>query len=170
MNTVRIARHWINADSESVGTDRRGLLVVPLLCVVLFAGCFALGRAASSRSGARAQAVPSLPVAFAGAAVPFHLSGAPPIQVRTVVSTRSPEHVTRSHQTPVQSTLVTAGVPAAGTPRVPAPVREVVARAPSPTPTPLPAPASARGTGEGQSNEGQSKPHASSGTSFDSSG
>jgi len=62
--------------------DRRDLIVTIFLCAALFVGSFAIGRAASPRSGQRAPAPPSLRVAFAGAAVPFRLSSAPPIRMR----------------------------------------------------------------------------------------
>jgi hypothetical protein len=167
MSTFRIARHGMDMDTGAVGVDRRGVVVVVLLCVALFVGCFAIGRAASPRRDPGAQSSPGLPVAFAGAAVPFHLSSAPPIQLRRDV--RRPAAVRAPENQPVASSApVSAPAPTQSAPRVQSPVREV-ARAPAPvqSQSPQPAPASARG-GEG----GKSKPHTSSGsgTSFDSSG
>jgi hypothetical protein len=174
MSTVRIAWHRIHTGGGYVGRDRRGLILAPFVCVALFACCFAIGRAASPGSGPRAEAPPSLQVAFAGAAIPFRLSGAPPIQVQTVVRTSAPTHA-GSHPAAAPSAGATAPAPteAAPAPSEAAsgaqdPVREA-SRAPAPVspqpPAPTPAPASARGGGEGQS-----QPHTSAGTSFDSSG
>lgn len=165
MSTFRIARHEVDLDTGATGVDRRGVVVVILLCVALFAGCFAIGRATSPRSRLAGQLSPSLPVAFTGGAVPLRLSSAPAIQLRTVAPRRrAPTHTSEGrsvvHSAPAPTLAQTA-------PRVQSPVKEI-ARVPAPVqpqPQPQPQPAAA---GEG----GKSQPHASSGsgTSFDSSG
>ncbi len=151
--------------------DRRGLVVVTFLCAALFACSFAIGRAASSGSGAPAEAPPSIQVAFAGTVIPLRLSSAPPIQMQAAASSTHPVHAARSEAVSVPSVRVRARPLTAGTtPPAQAPVREA---APAPAPAPQPpasappagAPASAPASGAGQS-----KPHTSTGTSFDSSG
>lgn len=165
MNTFRIARHGMDTGTGAVDVDRRRVVVAILLCVALFVGCFAIGRAASPRRDPGAQSPAGLPIAFAGAAAPLHLSSAPPIQMRTIARRPAPVRAPESPSV-AGSVPVSAPVPTQSAPRVQSPVREV-APAPVQSQSPRPAPASARG-GEG----GQSKPHTSSGsgTSFDSSG
>lgn len=163
MSTFRVAKHELHTDGEPANVDRRGPLTVVFLCAVLFAGCFAIGRAASPGSASRETVSTNLQVAFAGAAIPLHLNSAPPIRLQAPAS---PVSVARGRTASVANAPVTARAPTETTTLAPAqaPAR-VVPRAPAPVAAPLPAPASARGT-EG----GQSKPHASPGTSFDSSG
>jgi hypothetical protein len=168
MNTVRVARQWVYTGRGQAGMDRRrGLILAPFLCASLFAGCFAIGRAASPRSGPRAEAPPSLQVAFAGAAIPFRLSDVPPIQVQAAARASAPAQA-GGHSVSAPSAGVTAYAPSEETHGAQGPIREV-ARAPAPASPqlPAPAPASARSGGGG---EDQSKPRTSSSTSFDSSG
>jgi hypothetical protein len=166
MSTFRIARHGVDMDTGAVGVDRRGVVVVIFLCVALFAGCFALGRAASPRSRSGAQYLQDLPVAFAGVAVPLRLSGAPAIQLRTVAPKRSVASAPESRSAAVAGAhaIVPARTPVA--PRVQSPVREVTSA--PPVRSTQPAPTSTRAS-EGSKS---SQPHTSSGsgTSFDSSG
>ncbi len=169
MSTFRIARHAVDMDTGDVGVDRRAVVVVFLLCVALFAGCYAIGRASSPRGRPAARSYTSLPVAFAGAAVPFHLSSAPAIRIRTPARKRRISPAPQSKPAGVTVTPATAPSPTPEAPSVQSPVREV-ARAPAPvrsTPTPTPAPASARGGERGGS---KSHTNSGSGTSFDSSG
>ena len=167
MSTFRIARHGVDMDTGAVGVDRRGVVVVIFLCVALFAGCFALGRAASPRSRSGAQYPQGLPVAFAGVAVPLRLSGAPAIHLRTVAPKRSVASAPKSRSAAVAGahTIAPARTPVA--PRAQSPVREVTS-APAPVRSTQPAPTSTRAS-EGSKS---SQPHTSSGsgTSFDSSG
>jgi hypothetical protein len=154
MSTVRIARHWIHTGRGSVGIDRRGLIITTFLCAALFACFFALGRAASPGSGPRDAPPPSLPVAYAGTAIPIRLSSAPAIEMQAVPNARVRTQTTPSRQAP-GTEASPALSPAAPQLPVPAPALPVAA----------PAPASAQGSGGGQS-----KPHTSGSTSFDSSG
>jgi hypothetical protein len=168
MSTFRIARHGVDMDTGAAGVDRRGVVVVILLCVALFAGCFAIGRAASPRSRPVGQSSPSLAVAFAGAAVPLRLSSAPAIQLRTAAPRRRAPARASEGRSVVHS--APAPVLAQTAPPVQSPVREsahVPAPVQSPQPQPPPPPAAAHG-GEG----GPSQPHTGSGSgpSFDSSG
>ncbi|HEY2537763.1 MAG TPA: hypothetical protein VGI24_12375 [Solirubrobacteraceae bacterium] len=170
MSTFRIARHGVDMDTGAVGVDRRGVLVVILLSAALFAGCFALGRAASPRTRSSAsQSIPGLPVAFAGAASPLRLSGAPAIQLRAKPAPKHPAASAGQGSPAVAAARAhaVAPVPTPVAPRAPSPVREV-ASAPAPARSTAPAPASARSGEGGQS----SKQHtgSGSGTSFDSSG
>ncbi len=169
MSTFRIARHGVDMDTGAVGVDRRGVVVVIFLCVALFAGCFALGRAASPRGRSGAQSPQGLPVAFAGAAVPLRLSSAPAIQLRTVAPKRSAASSPESRSAVVANARAVAPTPTPTpvAPRVQSPVREV-ASPPAPVRPAQPAPAGTR-TSEGSKS---SQPHTSSGsgTSFDSSG
>jgi hypothetical protein len=166
MSTFRIARHGVDMDTGAAGVDRRGVVVVIFLCVALFAGCFAIGRAASPRSRPVGQSSPSLAIAFAGAAVPLRLSSAPAIQLRTAAPRRRAPARASEGRSVVHS--APAPVLAQTAPPAQSPVREI-AHVPAPvqSPPPPPAPAAARG-GEG----GQSQPHTGSGSgpSFDSSG
>ncbi len=170
MSTFRIARHGVDMDTGAVGVDRRGVLVVILLGAALFAGCFALGRAASPRTGSStSQSLPGLPVAFAGAANPLRLSGAPAIQLRAKPALKH-HAASAPERSPVLAaagarTIAPVTTPVA--PRAQGPVREV-ASTPAPARSTAPAPTSAR-SGEGAQS---SQPHTSSGsgTSFDSSG
>lgn len=165
MSTFRIARHAVDMDTGDVGVDRRAVVVVFLLCVALFAGCYAIGHASSPRGRAVGQSSPSLPVAFAGAAVPLHLNSAPAIRIRTPARRRPPARAPESKTSTgtVAGAITPAPTPAAQP--VQNPVREV-AHTPVQSPSP-PAPAKTGG-GEGAG----SKPHTNSGsgTSFDSSG
>jgi hypothetical protein len=167
MSTFRIARHGVDMDTGAVGVDRRGVVVVIFLCVALFVGCFALGRAASPRGRSGAQSPQGLPVAFAGAEVPLRLSSAPAIQLRTAAPTRSAARSPESRSAVVANTRAVAPTPTPVAPRVQSPVREV-ASAPAPVRPAQPAPASTRTSESSKS----SQPHTSSGsgTSFDSSG
>ena len=165
MNTTRIARHWVEAGGGPARVDRRGLILAPFLCAALFTCCFAIGRATSPGSDTRAQ-VPNLQVAFAGAAIPFRLSSAPPIQMQTPVRTNLPAHVASSKAVPVPSARATERAITEETPHE-APAEAVSHPASPPAPAPTPSPTSTQGAGGGA---GQSQPHTSTGTSFDSSG
>jgi hypothetical protein len=172
MSTFRIARHGVDMDTGDVGVDRRAVAVVIVLCAALFAGCFAIGRAASPKGRPVGESAPSLPVAFAGAAVPLRLSSAPAIQLRRAApkhhAPRAPESSSVAVAAAGARAIVRAPTPVA--PTVPSPARQV-ASAPAPVPTHT-APAGARGGEGGGGGEKSSPPHTSSGsgTSFDSSG
>ena len=164
MNTMRIARRRMQIHGGSVPVDRRVLLSVGLLCLGLFAGFFALGRAMSPGSAPPAEVSPSLQVAFAGAADPLRLSSAPAIQAQ------GPAAIELAARASARAAGATANPSARArkhreaTPQVQAPVREVVST-PTPAPKPRPTPASTR-----RPEGGKSKSESSSGTSFDSSG
>lgn len=165
MSTFRIARHTVDMDTGEVGVDRRAVALVLVLCLALFAGCYAIGRAASPRGHTAGQPAASLPVAFAGAAAPFQLSSAPAIRIQA--PRPHPHAPAASRSAGVSVARANAPAPAPAPAQAQGPVREV-ARSPAPVQAPsAPAPASARGN-EG----GGSQPHTSSGpgASFDSSG
>jgi hypothetical protein len=142
------------------------MLVAAMLAV--FACFFAIGRATGT-SSPRAEALSSLPTAYHSTAIPIHLSSALPITISSVVSTRRSAKRTQSISTPAVSApaqAVAHEVPVA--PQRPSvqPVSPPAEQAP-----PSPASASPPPTGGSPGSEGgHSKPSASGGGSFDSSG
>lgn len=65
----------------------RGLrtsLVVLVLCVATFGGCFAIGRAERPRSATGNGLSSSQPTASVGASIPLSLTDAPPIDMRDI--------------------------------------------------------------------------------------
>jgi uncharacterized membrane protein YgcG len=150
------------------------LLVAAMLAV--FACFFAVGRATDT-SSPRTEALSSLPTAFHSTAIPIHLGSALPIAISSVVSTH--HRSTRRNQSisapavsaPAQT--VVHDVPVAPPRPSVQPVSPPAEQAP-PSPasaSPAPASASPPSTGGSSGSEGgHSKPSASGGGSFDSSG
>lgn len=171
MSTVRVVRHRTRTGRDSVGIDRRGLLIAMFLCVVLFACCFVIGRAASPGSAPREAAPASLPIAFTGTAIPVSLSSAPAIELRAGEDTR---HRHAGAQTVAdrnaRATQAVEGAPrgqrlSAEAPRPSlAASQQLPATAPAPVAKVPVAPASGRGSG------GSRSQHSGASTSFDSSG
>jgi hypothetical protein len=156
MNMVRhITLRWINTDGPRVPPRARRPVAIALVCLVIFACFFALGRATLSASAPQPTASPGLPITYAGAAVPTRLGGAPAIE-----AIASGSLLSASRLAAARASTISASTPAA---RVP------VQGSPSPTVTPSPAatftPAPATGTPTRHS-----QPHTGGSVSFDSSG
>jgi hypothetical protein len=189
MSTVRAARRWIHLRSLRSDIDRRGVIVLACTSAALFAGFFALGRAATPGAAPSEQSSTSIVAESAGVAIPASLGSAPPIGLESVAPTRVPIRVAvTGPPAPAVSSAVTAAAPVqasvptapsgavtegsaptvvASPPRTPAP-----APAPAPAAKPAPSKAAAPSAPKGGSGGtgGSEKSQHGGGTSFDSSG
>lgn len=174
MSTVRIARQRIRMGRDAGGIDRRGFPIAMVLCVALFACCFAIGRAASAGSAPREAAPASLPIAFTGTAIPVSLSSAPAIELPIGEGTR--HRHTGAQTVASRNARVTQAV--VGTPRgqgLSAEALHSSSPASQQLPAAAPAPAAPVATApvapaSGQGSGGSRSQHSGGGTSFDSSG
>lgn len=170
MNTVRFEPHAIRARSASPRIDPRLRMLVAGM-IVVFACFFAVGRATDT-SSPRAEALSSLTTTFSSVAIPLHLSGAPPIEISIAVRAHA-RATGRSRPIPIET--ASAPAQAAAHEVSPAPLRSSPSAQPvSPQPekvSPSPAHVSPPSTnGSSGSGGGHSKPSATGGGSFDSSG
>jgi hypothetical protein len=74
-------REEIHATREADRSNGRGIGISALLCAAIFAGAFALGRDGRTASAARESGPWAFPGVSAGAAIPVHMSGAPPVTI-----------------------------------------------------------------------------------------
>jgi hypothetical protein len=165
MNAVRhIQLRWINADRLGMPPRARKPVSVALLCVAVFAGCFALGRATLSAGAAQPTTSPGLPITYTGAAVPTRLGGAPAIEAIASSSLRSASRLAAA----AGANTTSASTPAA---QVQPQGSSTLTATPSPAATVTPPPAArvapAPATGAPTHH---SQPHAGGSVSFDSSG
>jgi hypothetical protein len=184
MNTIRVTRPPVEMPRRRIDLHLRTLLLAVLLCVAVFACCFAIGRAERPKLAAGEGLPPSVPAASAGVSIPLALSGAPPIDMRDIVLIRTPaktESSRLSATTAVAVSAVSAGVPSSVVPTTSSTVTPAITTQSAATPSPADAPVS----GGQHSSGGTSTPvtsapavkHApaassetSSSSSFDSSG
>ncbi len=189
MSTVRAARRWIHLRSLRSDIDRRGVIVLACTSAALFAGFFALGRAATPGAAPSEQSSTSIVAESAGVAIPASLGSAPPIGLESVAPTRVPIRVAvTGPPAPAVSSAVTAAAPVqasvptapsgavtegsaptvvASPPRTPAPA-PALAPAAKPAPSKAAAPSAPKGGSGGTG--GSEKSQHGGGTSFDSSG
>jgi hypothetical protein len=179
VNTFRIPTASMDVDTRSAGRYVRSGVISMLLCALVFACCFAIGRAERPAAAPAERLPPSLPSVSAGTAIPVALSGAPPIRViqvkaRTTVTQTASQSVLRA--TPIASSLPASLAPAAAAipaPAVKAPIVKTPVRS-----TPESSNGSTGGTSTPPAAKGVSSPNGkpatksetSSSTSFDSSG
>jgi outer membrane biosynthesis protein TonB len=138
-------REEIHATREADRSNLRGIVIAALLCSTVFAGAFALGRDGRTASGPREAAPWTFPAVSAGAAIPVHLAGAPPITVeapspKARTNTRSQAAAGRVVTSPAVATQPLAEGNAPVTPAAPTPPPTVTHSEPA-TPPPAPAPA-----------------------------
>jgi hypothetical protein len=155
MNTIRVTRPPVEMPRRRVDLHLRTLLLAALLCVAVFACCFAIGRAERPKLGGAEQLAPSVPAASAGASIPLALSGAPPIDMSDIVLVKAPVRTEGSGAaaTPAAASAVSAGVPSSVVPSTASVITP--ASATQPTTTPL---ASTPASSDEHSSGGTSSP------------
>jgi hypothetical protein len=167
MSTLRVSGP-LDVGRGQMGMYLRMIAVSGLLCAVVFAASFALGRAERPGAASAEASVVSLPATAAGPAIPVALSSAPAIAIEAPVVARSTVHV--RPQADVARNLAPATLPtsAAAAPSSPSPPATVAPATPT---APVTASPHEQPSGNGSSRgSGGTKPEASGGTSFDSSG
>ncbi len=167
MSTLRVSGP-LYVGRGPMGMLVRMLAVSSLLCAVVFAAGFALGRAERPRAASGEPLATSLPAAAAGPAIPLALGSAPTIALEVPVAQSSTAHA-RPRVTVVRSVApvtLPASVPAA-----PSAASTPAAEAPVSTTAPV-TPANPRTQSSGGSSHanGGTKSETGGGTSFDSSG
>jgi rare lipoprotein A len=146
MNTVRVERRLMRAGRARARLDGRVLIGLACMCAV-FACAYALGRASSGATAPRAEALSSIPVTPVSAAIPVHLSTAPPLE-QEAPPPPPPKPKTKpaapAATTPAPVLATPAPAPQTAAPEVSAPVsRPAPAPAPKAAPAPKPAPKAA---------------------------
>ncbi|HEX3519334.1 MAG TPA: hypothetical protein VHT29_09900 [Solirubrobacteraceae bacterium] len=169
MNTVRAARRWIYVRRRYGDVDQRVLMAVAILCVVVFAGAFALGRVTRPVGAPRELGSQGAQLGSASAAVPASLLPAPAVELAQV-ERASARRASRT-SSPASVAVVGASAPATrtSTQSLPA-VAPTVAAAPTPQPAPGVTSSPSTPARSGGSAPQHTAPQSSSGTPFDTSG
>ena len=165
MSTARIApRRLQPRRGRSIAAVRRPLTLA-VVCAVIFACAFVLGRGGGTAAAPREGAQWTVPVVAAGSAIPASLGSAPPIEVEAPATRVRPGAGVR---TTLTERLVTEAPASAVSPRLPAPVSAPTPQVPSAPAAPSPgtAPPTSKPTPAG----GGSPKIAHPGESFDTSG
>jgi hypothetical protein len=132
-----IATRWIDTERPPMSQGARAGIALTLLCPAIFLCFFFVGRSTISARAPQPTATQSLPITYAGKAIPARLAGAPAIEATVTVRARN---LGSPHPTSTVSNAATH-TEAARTPTPASATPPEVAKAPTPasapsTPTP----------------------------------